>query len=81
MLTMAISEWRRLSKEETIKTVPVILTIEGEAVLTVDKIDEVIALSDMHPRIKTQLRALEMKARAGMPPVKKLFVDDMRMPG
>jgi len=45
---------------------PCILTFNGEPVALVAAPEDVIIVSDLHPRVRNTLRAQEKRARAGM---------------
>jgi len=74
------SELRSLSATETLKILPVTITVNGFAVMGLDKIEDIMITSDLHPNVKMQLKAREQMARAGMPPTKKIFACEVKEP-
>lgn len=56
-----------MSKEELLTNLPLLITYENEPLVYVAKPEDVIPLTDLHPRVRTMLKALEAKARVGMP--------------
>ncbi len=74
METISLTDLKRMSGI-TIKThLPLQVTMEGEATFVFEHVDNVITLSDLHPRIQTMLRAIERKARLGMPKAEQLYM-------
>ena len=73
MRTIALSDFRRYGKDEVTNLLPILITIEGEVKIVAAKPDEIIVLSDLHPRVRTMLKMLERRARAGMPPMEKIY--------
>jgi len=46
---------------------PVAVLVDGESKFVICNKDDVIVLTDLHIRVRNMLRALEKRARAGMP--------------
>lgn len=46
---------------------PVEITVDGEPMFVVCNKDDVIVTSDLHIRVRNMLRAMEKRARIGMP--------------
>lgn len=80
MNQLSHTDLRRLSAAELEKLVPVELTINGFPRFVIDTPENIITLSDLHPRVRIQLKALERKARLGMPKVQKVFALDVMVP-
>jgi len=78
MKEMSLSEFRRLTVQESKDVLPLILTAEGTPFAVIGKIDELIILSDLHIRVQNQLRALEQKVRLSMPAPVKIFADEVK---
>jgi hypothetical protein len=53
--------------ERLSQNLPLTIMVNCEPAFIIDRIDNVIPLSDMHPRMKNILRQLENRARMGMP--------------
>jgi len=73
---MNIIQWTEFKRmagvDEIVKSTPSLVTFDGEVVGIFANPDLVITLEDLAPRIKAQLRGLELKARAGMPDPAKI---------
>jgi len=80
MNVISWSELRKLSFAEAEKLLPITLTVEGIPTLAIDKIEDVLVLSDMHPAMQIKLKVLSARARMGMPPPKKVFANDVKEP-
>ena len=62
--------WGNLKKssiEALADYLPLLVTFEGQDAFVLGSKDEVIILSDLHPRVRNMLLAQERKARVGMP--------------
>ena len=64
---MSRTQFLQLPIEEAKSILPLVLTYNGEAVMLCAKPEDFIFLGDMHPRIKHMLKAMEARARVGMP--------------
>jgi len=73
MRVIALSDFHRMRKDEVLGVLPALITIEGEVEMVIVKPSDIIVIGDMHPRVQAQLRALEQKARMGMPPPEKIY--------
>jgi len=51
------------------------IQVDGNDFVVVDKPDDVMIMSDLHIRIRNNLRAQERKARFGMPEGTKVYAD------
>ena len=78
MNTISMSEFKKLNTQEIRKIVPLTIAVDGEPRFVIDDKDSVIALGDLHIVIRRNLKALEMRARKGMSPPKKLTFEDIR---
>jgi len=67
MNSLAKSDIYNLSAEKLAKLAPIDVTCYGESLFILCNAKDVIVVSDLHPRVKMQLKALEAKARMGMP--------------
>lgn len=67
MNIMPISEWRRLTVEETPSSLPVILTADGKPIAVVGSIEDTIVMSDFEPLMKHRIRCLADLGRMGRP--------------
>lgn len=54
--------------ESIAELLPLTILLNGTPIMMLSKIEDVINLKDMHPRVQHQLRANENKARVGMIP-------------
>ena len=76
MKVLPISELRRLSGTEMKDAAPIIVTIEGKEELILAGINDVIVINDLHPRLRNRFKAMEKRARIGMPaPIKVIAAD------
>ncbi len=57
---------------EVLAVLPLEVLSNGEVAFILSKAEDVITLSDLHPRVRHQIKGQEQKARAGMPKVVKL---------
>ncbi len=73
MKVVPVSEWRKLVGEELKEALPAILTHNGGIFAVIAAPEDVIILSDLHPRLRIQFRALEQRARKGMPAPRKIY--------
>lgn len=71
------AELRRLTKGEIEDLMPMIVTNDGEPYAVIDKPENVITLSDIHIRVRNMLRAMEKRARGGMPPPVKIALKEI----
>ena len=46
---------------------PIMVTVDGEPAFIVCQEEDVILISDLHIRVRNMLRAMEKRARVGMP--------------
>ncbi|MHA2063430.1 MAG: hypothetical protein ACXABY_03515 [Candidatus Thorarchaeota archaeon] len=78
MNTIPLSEMRKLSGEDLEKALPLMVTVNGIERFVLEVKENVIALGDLHPAIRRNLRAQETKARIGMPPSEALTAEDLK---
>ena len=67
MNTISLSEFKALGSAKIKELLPLTIFVDGEPEMVVDKPENVITLSDLHPRVQNRLRGQEQLARAGMP--------------
>lgn len=75
-----LTDIRRLSVAQINDLVPLVLTANGEPVFIIEKLENVIALSDLHINVRHQLRAQEQKARVGLPSPLHVYARDRAHP-
>jgi len=68
MYEMTISQFKKATVEELKDKIPIQLISNGEVLATLVNTEEIIVLTDLHPRVRIALKAQEKRARAGMPP-------------
>ncbi len=73
MREVAFSDFSRMKAAEMPSLMPMIVTVNSIPTFLVDKMENIIVLSDLHPRVQHMLRAIENKARMGMPPAVKMY--------
>ncbi len=78
MNIISIGDIRRLGVKALKELIPAIVTIEGRDEFVIETPDNMIALSDLHPRVRIMLKNMENKARAGMPKPEKIYVQTYR---
>ena len=61
------AEFDKLSGEEAKKVMPVVLTLNGQPMAICLEPKDAIFLGDLHPRVRNMLKAMEARARVGMP--------------
>ena len=66
MERVAISDWRTWKVAQINENLPLMITIEGVDAFLIDRPENIIVVSDLHPRVRNNLKALEYRARAGM---------------
>jgi hypothetical protein len=54
------------------EVLPLQIVVNCEPIFVLDKVDSVVVLSDLHPRVQHRLRGIELRARSGMPKVEKV---------
>ena len=60
-----------MNKQEIIEAMPCTILSDGEPIAVLSKAEDVIVISDLHIRVRNQLRAREAVVRRGMPkPIK-----------
>jgi len=72
MKTITWSELMRQGAGKIAKSLPVEVTVDGDPKFIINKVGDVIVISDLHIRVRNMLRALEKRARAGMPQPEKI---------
>jgi len=66
MQEISLSEVRKRTVKELKEIMPVIVTADGEAFAYLAGLDDIIILSDLHPRVANMLKMQEKRARSGM---------------
>ncbi len=75
------SEVKKLSLAKLQELAPVTILGDGTPAFFLDKVESVIVTSDLHPRVRNNLRAQEKRARVGMPPpVRPDYAPDWNKP-
>jgi len=77
MNQISVSEFRKLSLLAMRAIKPVIVTFDGDPVGIFCDPAKIIVIEDLHPRVQIQLRALEKKARSGMPRTEKVVAAEV----
>lgn len=72
MNTVNVSVFRSLTVEKMRGLMPFTLLADGEPIAVVSKAEDVIVISDMHPRVRIQFKAKEAMIRRGMPKPEKV---------
>jgi len=67
MKKVSISEARKLSVEDIKAQMPLAITSDNEPFAYLVDLEDVIVVSDLHPRVRNMLQMQERKARGGMP--------------
>jgi len=70
------SELRRISAANVVPQLPLEVLVDGTPTFVLSGIDDAIVVSDLHVRVKNKLRAMERRARAGMPKPVRIDVED-----
>lgn len=76
MNTVTQSEFSRMTMDEKREIVPAILTADGEDFAMIVQPQDVVVISDLHPRVRNMIKNMELKARAGMPKPIKVFKEE-----
>ena len=74
MNRITMTDLKRMGTGAILDACPLEITVEGEPVFVIESLDSVIALSDLHPRVKIMLKNMEQKARAGMPKGQQVYM-------
>ena len=72
MQQMAISEFRSAGWIRIKSLLPVEILVDGKVEAILSRDEDVIVISDLHPRMRNMLKAMEKKARFGMPRPEKV---------
>lgn len=75
---MSLSEFRKLRIETLDASVPLHISVEGTPRYIFCRKEDVIPVADLHIRVRNKLRALEKRARMGMPEDKQIFADEVQ---
>lgn len=67
MKRISISEERKLGVEEIKKLMPLAITSDNEPFAYLVRLEDVIVVADLHPRVRNMLQMQERRARGGMP--------------
>lgn len=63
--------------DKLMSVLPLTVIVRDKPAFVIDKVGEVICLSDMHPRMKNMIRAMENRARMGMPKVERVDLEQL----
>ncbi len=75
MNTITGAQFRRLSQEGMMSSLPLIITHNDNPTAVVARPEDVVILSDLHPRMRNMIKAMEKRARMGMPPPERVILD------
>lgn len=82
MNTISRADFTRLNNEDAKSIMPVTLLYDGEPYAVVCKLEDVIFLGDLHPRVRIQFKAKEAVIRRGMAKKeeenKRIYLDDFK---
>jgi len=78
MIRMTYAQFRNIGTGRIKAVLPIELTADGEPFAVVSKPEDVIVIKDMHPRVLHMLRAIELKARMGMPKIAVLTAEEVK---
>ncbi len=78
MNTLPWSDCKRLNVDELKQIMPLMVTADGVPLFLADNPDQVIGMSDLHPRVRNMLRGIEGKARVGQPGITRVVLDEFR---
>ena len=73
MKTIGMADFRRMNTEQLKEVMPLLVTFDGEPWAYFVDAKDIIVVSDLHIRVRNNLRAQEKRARIGMPQVEKIF--------
>ena len=68
MKQVYISAFRKMGMKEMMEASPVTLFFEGNPFGYFGRLEDVIIIADLHPRVQKQFKAMEQRVRLGMPP-------------
>jgi len=77
MRVISIGEFKRLRIEEIKAAMPFRLTAGGEPFAFVAAEKDIIVISDLHIRVRNQMKAKEKLARSGMLKEEKVHAEDL----
>lgn len=77
MNILTFSKLIQLGGSKIAKYLPATITVDGETKFIICNKDDVIVTKDLHIRVRNMLKALEKKARAGMPKDVKITTEMM----
>lgn len=67
MNILTFSKLVQLGGSKIAKLLPATITVDGEPKFIICKEEDVIVIGDHHIRVRNMLKAMDKKARAGMP--------------
>lgn len=74
MFKISFGDLRRVLRDEKLEgfeaKVPIQLIVNGEPKYVIEKIENIVSLSDIHPAMRIKIKALENIARMGRTPAK-----------
>lgn len=71
MNIITFSKLVQLGGNKVAKLLPATVTVDGESKFIISKAEDVIVIADHHIRVQNMLKAMDKRARAGMPkPIK-----------
>lgn len=76
MNRMSWADFRRSNIESVKQLLPLMITYLGEDTYYLARLEDVIVVGDLHPRVRATLNAIERRARVGMPPPHNVTVKD-----
>ena len=80
MIQMTYANFRLVGTKKIQEMLPMQLTADGVPFAVIHRPEDVIVIEDMHPGIIKRLRGLELMARKGMTPIKKVKAEDVKEP-
>ncbi len=63
--------------ERISEVLPLIITVNGEEKFILASIKDIVAIGDLHPRVRNMIKAQELKARAGMGVIAKVEATEL----
>ncbi len=61
------STFRKMTTDKVAELLPLTIVANGEPFIVLDRPTNIMVLGDLHIRVRNMLRAMETRARAGMP--------------
>lgn len=72
MNILTFSKLIQLGGSKIAKLLPATITVDGEEKFIISKAEDVIVIADHHIRVQNMLKAVDKRARAGMPKPTKI---------